>query len=80
LKKFRHLRLHCGIHLDERWPFAFETFARNFLRRVDAEFAAVGDFGGGVIERVGLSFDQKSVAPRVRPARVLPAFSLSCNS
>ena len=34
------LRLHRSIHLDERRPGAFEAFARNFLRRVDAEFAA----------------------------------------
>lgn len=35
-KKLFHLRLHAFIHLDERRPFAFETFARNFLRRADA--------------------------------------------
>jgi len=29
------------IHFDERRPGAFETFARNFLRRVDAEFVAM---------------------------------------
>ena len=29
---------------DERRPGAFETFTPNYLRRVDAEFAAGGDF------------------------------------
>ena len=38
------LRFHRGIHLDQRRPGAFEAFARNFLRPVDAEFAAAGDF------------------------------------
>jgi hypothetical protein len=40
VEKFFHPRLHRGIHLDERRPGAFETFARKFLRRFDAEFAA----------------------------------------
>ena len=35
------LSFHCCIHLDERRPWAFEAFAGEFLRRVDAEFAAV---------------------------------------
>ena len=52
-KKLFHLRLHRRIHLDERWPGAFEAFAGEFLRRVDAEFAAAGDFAGGVVEHVG---------------------------
>jgi hypothetical protein len=30
----------------------FEVFAGNFLRRVDAEFAAAGDFAGGVVGQV----------------------------
>jgi hypothetical protein len=40
-KKLFHLRFHRGIHLDERRPEAFEAFARHFLRRVNAEFAAL---------------------------------------
>jgi hypothetical protein len=34
------LLAHVFIHLDERPPGAFESFAPNLLRRVDAEFAA----------------------------------------
>lgn len=33
-------------------PRAFETFAGNFLRRVDAEFAFAGDFGGVQVEQI----------------------------
>ncbi len=32
-----HLCLHRSIHLDERRPGAFEPFAWEFLRRVEAE-------------------------------------------
>ncbi len=60
-----HFRLHRGIHLDERRPGAFETFARDFLRRVDAEFAAAGDFARGVVEHVGRAFGEDAVALRV---------------
>jgi hypothetical protein len=35
--------LHRCIHLDERRPRAFETFAGNFLRRVKAALAAAGN-------------------------------------
>ena len=35
---------HSFFHLDQRWPGAFEAFAGEFLRRVNAEFAAAGDF------------------------------------
>ena len=42
--------LHAFIHHDERWPGAFETFTRNFLRRINAEFAAARDFAGGMVE------------------------------
>ncbi len=56
---------HDFIHLDERRPGAFETFARNFLRCVDAEFAAAGDFAGGVVEHVGRAFGEDAVALRV---------------
>ena len=37
-EQFFHLRLHRFIHLDERRPRAFETFAGNFLRRVQFHF------------------------------------------
>ncbi len=57
-KRFSHLRLHRGIHLDERRPGAFETFTGKFLRRVNAEFAAAGDFPGGVVEHVGQDFGE----------------------
>src|SRR2546425_13131131 len=62
---FLHFRLHRGIHLDERWPGAFEAFARQFLRRVNAEFAAAGDFAGGVVEHVGRAFGEEAVALRI---------------
>ena len=48
-KELFHLRLHHGIHLDERRPGAFETFARQFLRRINAEFAAAGPAGAGLV-------------------------------
>ena len=47
------IRLHRGIHLDERWPGAFEAFAGEFRGGVEALFAATGDFAGGVVEHVG---------------------------
>jgi hypothetical protein len=34
---------HRRIHLDQRRPGALETFDENFLRRINAEFAAAGD-------------------------------------
>ena len=49
-EKFARLRLHRGIHLDERRPGAFEAFARKFFRRVNDEFAAAGDLACGVVE------------------------------
>src|SRR5437773_7581522 len=61
-KKLFHLRLHCRIHLDEWRPGAFETFAGEFLRRVYAEFAAAGDFAGGVVAHVGRAFGEDAVA------------------
>ena len=60
-----HLRLHRGIHLDQRRPGAFEAFAGNFLRRINAKFAAAGDFAGGVVEHVGRAFGEEAVALRV---------------
>jgi len=33
-------------------PGAFEVFAGEFLRCVDAEFAAADDFAGGAVEHV----------------------------
>ena len=55
----------CSIHLDERRPGAFAAFAGEFLRRVEAEFAAAGDFVGGVVEHVGRAFGEEAVALRV---------------
>src|SRR5262245_43541776 len=52
-EQFLHFRLHAFINLDERRPGAFETFAREFLRRVNAEFAADGDFAGRGVEHIG---------------------------
>ena len=43
----------------------FEAFAGEFLRRVEAEFAAAGDFAGGVVEHVGRAFGEEAVALRV---------------
>ena len=40
------------VHLDERRPGTFETFARQFLRRGDAESAADGDFVRRATEHV----------------------------
>jgi len=53
------------IHFNQRRPGAFEAFAGNFLRRVYAEFAADGDFAGGVVEHVGRAFGEEAVALRV---------------
>ena len=61
-KKLFHLRLHSFIHLDERRPGAFEAFAGEFLRRINAEFAAAGDFAGGVVEHLGRAFGEDAVA------------------
>ena len=36
-----YLCFHCRLHLDERRPGAFETFAGEFLRRVAAQLAAL---------------------------------------
>ena len=49
--------------VDERRPGAFEAFARQFLRRINAEFAAAGDFAGGVVEHVGRAFGEDAVPP-----------------
>ena len=57
-EKLFHLRLHRFIHANQRRPGAFETFARNFLRRVNAELAADGDFAGRVVEHVGRAFGE----------------------
>ena len=51
-KELFHSRLHAFIHLDERRPGAFETFARQFLRRVETLFAPDGDFARRVVEHV----------------------------
>ena len=36
IRIFFHLCLHSGIHLDQRRPEAFEAFARQLVRRVNA--------------------------------------------
>ena len=41
VEKFFHLRLHRFVHFDQRWPRAFETFAGNFLRRVNAQLEVI---------------------------------------
>ena len=64
-KELFHLRLYRGIHLDERRPGAFEDFARQFLCRINAEFAAAGDFAGRVVEHVGRAFGEEAVALRI---------------
>ena len=53
-----HFLPHVFIHANQRRPRAFEAFARNFLRRVNAGFAAAGDFTGGVVEHVGRAFGE----------------------
>jgi hypothetical protein len=65
VEKFFHPRLHGSIHLDERRPGAFKAFAGKFLGCVNAEFAADGDFAGGVIEYVRWTFGEDAVALRV---------------
>ena len=44
LKQRVDILLKGFFHLDERWPGAFEVSAVEFLRRVNAEFAAEDDF------------------------------------
>ena len=51
------------VHLDERRPGALEVFAGEFLRRINAEFAADGDFAPGVVEHVGRAFGEDAVPP-----------------
>jgi len=65
IEKLLHLRFNAFIDLDERRPplsesfvptrrpGTFETFAGQFLRRVEAELAADGDFDRCVVELVG---------------------------
>ena len=60
---------HRLIHLDERRPGAFETFAGNFLRRVKTHFAAAGDFAGRVVKHVGRAFGEEAVALRIGVGR-----------
>ena len=40
-------------------------FAAEFLRRVDAEFAAAGDFARRMVEHVGRAFGEEALALRV---------------
>ena len=53
-----HLRLHAFIHLDQRRPRAFESFAGNFLRGVKTHFAPNGDFARRVVEHVRRAFGE----------------------
>ena len=69
IKELFHLRLHAFIHLDERRPGAFETFTGNFLRRVNAQLAADGDFARRVVEHVGRTFGENAVALRIGVGR-----------
>ncbi len=64
-KKFFDLCLHLGIHFDERRPRAFETFAGQFFRRVDTQFAADGDFARRMVEHVGWTLGENAVALRI---------------
>ncbi len=69
INKRINFRLHRLIHLDERRPRAFETFAGNFLCRVNAELAAAGDFARRVVEHVGRAFGEDAVALRIGVGR-----------
>src|SRR5262245_26311654 len=61
-EKLLHLRLHAFIHLDQWRPRAFEAFAGEFFRRINAQFAADGDFAGGVVEHIRRAFGEDAVA------------------
>jgi len=60
-----HSLSHGLIHLDERRPGAFEAFAGESFRRINAKFAAAGDFARRVVEHVGWAFGEEAVALRV---------------
>ena len=64
-KELFHLRHLCGIHFDERRLEVFKASAGEFLRRINAELAAAGNFAGGVIKHVGRVFGENAVALRV---------------
>src|SRR5205809_1035410 len=61
-----HFRLHGLIHLDQRWPGAFESFAGEFFCRVNAEFAADGDFARRMIQNVRWTLGEDAVALGIR--------------
>src|SRR5665213_4439401 len=65
VKKSSHLRLHRFIHFTKRRPFALETFARQFLCRVDAHFCADGEFGCRVIQHIRRAARENGVALRI---------------
>ena len=65
-EEFSQLRIHRAIHLDELRPGAFETFAGESLRSINAELAAKGDSAGGVVERVGRASGKYAIALRIR--------------
>ena len=45
--------LDCFVHANQRRPRAFEPCSRQFLGRVNSEFAAAGYFADGMVEHVG---------------------------
>ena len=63
IKKLFNLRLHSCVHFDQRRPGTFEASAAKFLRRINAEFAADGNFARGVVEHVGRAFGEDAVPP-----------------
>src|SRR4051812_1084 len=52
-------------HADQRRPFAFETFAGEFFRRVETELGAHREFARGVIENVSRTLCKNTVALRI---------------
>jgi len=72
-KKLFHLRLHRRFHLDERRPGAFEAFAGELIRRVNAQLAADGDFAAGGIDGVSAVRDGGDVEDRIRLGQRLAA-------
>jgi len=52
------------IHANQPGPEAFQAFAGQLLRRINAEFAAAGDIAGGVVEHAGRAFREDCVVLR----------------
>lgn len=53
------------VHAHQRRPGASEILAGEFLRRVNGEFVAAGDFAGGTVEHVGRTFGEEAVVLRI---------------